>query len=78
MEKLNICGVVGVCVVVGWFMQPHLAPVRLNRLWSWVRLHVCGALADQAIQVQPDTTTHTHSSGSADTSHITLPSALAV
>ena len=29
------------CVVLvnGWFKQPHLAQVKLIRLWGWVRLH---------------------------------------
>ena len=46
--------VTGVCVVDGWFKQPHLAPVRLIRLWSWVRLHTCGASV-----IKAHITTHT-------------------
>ena len=32
-----------VCVIDSWFRQPHLARVRLVRLWGWVRRHTCGA-----------------------------------
>ena len=40
------CGVC-VCVVDGWFKQPHLARVRLIGLWGRVRLHTCYALSHQ-------------------------------
>jgi len=45
------------CVVGGWFKQPHLA----QRVWGWVRLNTCGALANQRQHDKPDITTHTHS-----------------
>ena len=39
-------------LVDGWSQQPHLAQVRLIRLWGRVRLHTCGALANQLTQVK--------------------------
>lgn len=44
-------GECGVCVVSGWFQQPHLTNVRL----VLVRLHTCGALEDQGTQDIPHT-----------------------
>jgi len=50
-----------VCVAGGWSKQPHLARVRLIRVWGWVRLlHTCGAhWANQGTQVKNHTQTHT-------------------
>jgi len=47
-----------VCVVGGWFKEPHLARVRVWGCW----VHTCGALGDQCPQVKPAITTHTSTS----------------
>ena len=52
----------GTCVADGWYKQPHLAPVRLMRLWGPVRLQTCGAIGDQGTQDKQATTTQDASS----------------
>ena len=48
-----------VCEVGAWSEQPHLAQVRRIRLWGWVRLHTCGAGANQSSKDKTAITAHT-------------------
>ena len=48
----------GVCVVDGWFEQPHLTRITLIVLRGWVRLPTCCALTDLCARVKPAIKTH--------------------
>jgi len=55
VASLRCCGCVECVWLVAGFTQPHLARVRLIRLWGWVRLHR-GIKAHRISQLS---TTHT-------------------
>jgi len=67
-----VSGACGVCGVDGWFKKPHVAQIRLIRLWGWVRR---GVMGDQGWMTGWTSHQHTHSEESSDMSDRNICSA---